>query len=81
MGTNEASQAARAAWNVAFRARTNVLILGSILAAAIVMAAMLHGVIVRPPVVETTRDGWRCQVAVNPRVALCRIPEEPLPRP
>jgi hypothetical protein len=79
--SHEISQAARAAYRVGFGASTNVIVLGVMLAAAIVMASIVHGIIVRPPVVMVTRDDWKCQVATNPKVALCRIPEDPLPRP
>lgn len=79
--SNEISQAAHAAYRVGFKASTNVLIFSATVATAIILAAVLHAIMVRPPVVVTTTDGWKCQVAVTPRVALCRIPEETLPRP
>jgi hypothetical protein len=74
--SNEISHAARAAYRVGFGASTNVAVLALVLAAAIVGGLILHAIIVKPFPVTSTRDGWKCQVASNPKVALCRIPEE-----
>lgn len=80
--SNEISRAARAAYQVGFGTGTHVAVLAIVLAMAIVGGLMLHAIITKPALVTSTRDGWKCQVATTPRVALCRIPpEEPLPRP
>jgi hypothetical protein len=74
--SSEISRAARAAYQVGFGTGTHVAVLAIVLALAVVGGLMLHAIITKPATVTSTRDGWKCQVATNPRVALCRIPEE-----
>jgi len=74
--TNELSQSARAAFRVGFGRATNVLVFALIVGTAIVLGFMVLGFILKAPVVAVTTERWRCQVAQDARVALCRIPDD-----
>ena len=79
-GKNPIAKAASAAFHHGFNRGTDAMFLALLLAVSIFAGFFVHALIVKPEVIVATTPqgaidaGWKCQIAKEARVALCRLP-------